>query len=278
MPLSPIREITTLELRPLGSRRIAPTIRTSELDASLDLNFPGCETQYSTHGLHPYVAAINPPLASHLIKHYVPEGETVFDPFCGGGGVLVEALLNGRNGIGYDVNPLAVVVSKAKTTYIPITEASAELRRIVEQAHQESPEITDVPEVIKFWYLPESLPPLRALQMAVLQTEKIAVKNLFRAVLSATARDVMLTYRGEIRLRKLQGKDLSNFHPDVWYSFQKERKLPLLRSLPCRADKHPTFFWRILGKFLHHQRTRLLARRRMLMIRMALATSNSVAT
>lgn len=65
--------------------------------------------------LHTYVAAINPPLAETLIKHYVPEGETILDPFCGGGGVLVESILNGRKAIGCDVNPLGALLSKVKT-------------------------------------------------------------------------------------------------------------------------------------------------------------------
>jgi len=40
------------------------------------------------------------------------------DPFCGSGGVLVEAKLLGRNSVGVDINPLAVIIAKAKTTPI----------------------------------------------------------------------------------------------------------------------------------------------------------------
>ena len=36
-----------------------------------DLSFRGVDTQYSTHSIHPYVAAINPPLVSELIKYFV---------------------------------------------------------------------------------------------------------------------------------------------------------------------------------------------------------------
>lgn len=50
----------------------------------------------------------------------------------------------------------------------------------------------------------------------------------------------MLTYRGEIRLRKLQGADLERFHPNVFAAFKK-RALPAIKSvgeLPAgsRAD------------------------------------------
>lgn len=85
-------------------------------DGSWD--FAGVDTQYSTHGLHTYVAAMIPQLAKRLIDVYVPQKGVVFDPFCGGGAVLVEAILFGREATGADVNHLAALVSKAKTTHI----------------------------------------------------------------------------------------------------------------------------------------------------------------
>lgn len=84
MPLSPERTIyfsTPGDIVPIAKHRPLEGI---------DLNFVGESTQHATHSLHPYVAAINPPLAKKLIETYVPVGEKVLDPFCGGGGVLVE--------------------------------------------------------------------------------------------------------------------------------------------------------------------------------------------
>lgn len=43
-------------------------------------------------------------------------GDTVLDPFCGSGTLLVEAATLGRHSVGTDVDPLAVMVSQAKTT------------------------------------------------------------------------------------------------------------------------------------------------------------------
>src|SRR2546425_10712573 len=87
MPLSPIREITDVEVEPL-TPGLPVESRAVGLENGHDLNFNGVETQHATHSIHPYVAAINPPLAASLISHYVPEGEVMLDPFCGGGGVL----------------------------------------------------------------------------------------------------------------------------------------------------------------------------------------------
>jgi hypothetical protein len=225
MPLSPIREITALDLEPLYHHING----SNPLDPAIDLNFPGVETQHSTHAIHPYVAAINPPLASAVIRHYVPEGGLILDPFCGGGGVLVEAVLQNRRAAGTDVNPLAVLISRVKTRHIPTGTALSTFQAVTDAAMTRARLISvgDVPEVVKFWYLEDSLAPLKALSEAVLSVENVNLRELFQAILSATARDVMLTYRGEIRLRRLQGKDLERFKPNVTAAFKRRALLAI---------------------------------------------------
>ena len=96
-----------------------------------DWDFRGHNTQYGTHGIHTYVAAMIPPLARRLVDQYIPKGGTVLDSFCGGGAVLVESVASGRDAIGRDVNPLAILISKAKTTHVDQLEAESTLKRIV---------------------------------------------------------------------------------------------------------------------------------------------------
>lgn len=72
-----------------------------------------------THGLHPYPAKFIPHIPRELIAAYSRPGETVWDPMCGSGTSLVEAALGGRTAIGSDINPIAILASKAKTTPLP---------------------------------------------------------------------------------------------------------------------------------------------------------------
>jgi len=88
--------------------------------------FRKADTQYLTHGLHPYPARMIPQLANKLILRYSEEKDWVLDPFCGSGTVLVECRLNKRHSIGNEINPLAVLLSKVKTT--PLT--SRDLKQI----------------------------------------------------------------------------------------------------------------------------------------------------
>ena len=67
------------------------------------------------HGFHTYPARMHPVTASRLVKAFAPPGAVVLDPFCGSGTVLVEAMLAGRNAVGTDLNPLAVMLARLKT-------------------------------------------------------------------------------------------------------------------------------------------------------------------
>ena len=59
-----------------------------------------------THRLHHYPAALYPDLVSKAIWDFGPkEPGLIFDPFCGSGTTLVEAIAAGHRSIGTDINP-----------------------------------------------------------------------------------------------------------------------------------------------------------------------------
>jgi DNA modification methylase len=88
----------------------------AEVLRSINFDFHGSETGYLTHSLHPYPAKYIPQIPRELIRELSEPGETVADIFCGSGTTLVEALLQSRHAIGIDANPLACLISRAKTT------------------------------------------------------------------------------------------------------------------------------------------------------------------
>jgi DNA modification methylase len=72
----------------------------------------------STHGLHPYPAKFIPHIPRSLIVELSRPGQVVLDPMCGSGTTLVEASLAARPSVGLDLNPIAALVSRAKTTVL----------------------------------------------------------------------------------------------------------------------------------------------------------------
>ncbi len=75
-----------------------------------------------THPFHTYPARLHPATAKILVE-FIGEGaartQPIVDPFCGSGTVLVEARANGLRAIGSDLNPLAVLIARAKTWTVP---------------------------------------------------------------------------------------------------------------------------------------------------------------
>lgn len=84
-----------------------------------------------THGLHPYPAKFIPHIPRTVLGELSKPGDLVVDPMCGSGTTLVEAAIAGRPTIGIDINPIATLVSRAKTT--PLSAyAQKRLRRLAD--------------------------------------------------------------------------------------------------------------------------------------------------
>jgi SAM-dependent methyltransferase len=71
-----------------------------------------------THGFHSYAGRMHPSIARGGISAFSAAGDTVVDPFCGSGTVLVEAMGLGRRGIGVDASPLGIAIARARTTLL----------------------------------------------------------------------------------------------------------------------------------------------------------------
>lgn len=122
-------------------------------------DFKDNDVREYTHGIHSYPAMMVCPISRSIIKlvkelHNV---DTIFDPFMGSGTVLVEGMLSGINNVyGNDINPLAIFLSKVKTTRLDITQLQQSVRtlyaRIEDTYNQFSFKIDGADEVIRFAY------------------------------------------------------------------------------------------------------------------------------
>ncbi len=68
----------------------------------------------SIHAAYRYPARFSPVFARAAIELFSAPGDTVIDPFCGGGTTGLEATLCGRHSFNSDLNPLATFLTSAK--------------------------------------------------------------------------------------------------------------------------------------------------------------------
>ena len=80
--------------------------------------------KWATHDAK-YRGNWSPYIPRNVILRYSQEGDTVLDPFVGGGTTAVEAKLTNRNFIGYDINPEAIELSRNKCNFQFDTTASS---------------------------------------------------------------------------------------------------------------------------------------------------------
>jgi site-specific DNA-methyltransferase (cytosine-N4-specific) len=176
----------------VNNRTSTPLVR----DESLD--FKGIPAGQGLYSIHPYPAMLHFLLVRKFIKEFSSEGELVFDPFCGSGVSAVEAMLNGRNYVGYDINPLAVLIAKVRTTPIS-TEKAFKLLEAVLKQEVKGYEVPSFPN-IEYWFDEDVIEELAKLRAGILGIEDTALQNLFKVSLSETIRLVSKADLSEFKL------------------------------------------------------------------------------
>ncbi len=120
--------------------------------AEADWTFSTRLCQHAVEAVHPYPAKFISDIPSALIRALpVPDGTTVFDPFCGSGSTLVEAQRAGLSSVGIDLNPIACLISRVKTSPYPQGFADAGARVAERARGMTSPTVPSLPN-LDHWF------------------------------------------------------------------------------------------------------------------------------
>ena len=146
-------------------------------------------TGYLTHNYHPYPCKFVPQIPHQIIEQYTKEGDTILDPFVGSGTTLTEASLLNRNGIGIDLNPVAVLSTKVKTSVLKNKDKKLvldflkkiEFKSMKNYNHflKENFDDTNVPKWnnLDHWFLPFVIKELSALKNIIMKINNSKVRN-----------------------------------------------------------------------------------------------------
>jgi len=185
-----------------GDRRSASEAAVSapgDSEAPLDLTFDMHTRPFGTHALHPYAAKFPPALARWAIEQFTEPGGWLLDPLAGSGTALVEARLLGRNAIGSEIDPLALLISRAKATPLPQARILIAWEAVV-RAWQRCPPGSDtaaacgvsLPDIPNrdYWFDP------------VVQHDLAHLRDTIGAIRDRAARDFLLTVYSSVIIAK----------------------------------------------------------------------------
>jgi len=140
-----------------------------------------------THGYHRYPAKFLPNLVQKLIEEYTNENDLVADFFAGCGTTLVEAKIHGRESIGVDINPVAQLITKAKTNPIQPKKLSLEFEQLIAEFQnydENNYHSIVVHERINYWFFPEEKFKIAFLYDLILRIRDKKIVNFFLVSLS----------------------------------------------------------------------------------------------
>ena len=184
-------------------------------------DYRNANTKEFTHCFHNYPAMMIPQVARRLLARHGTPGMRLLDPYCGTGTSLVEASLFGMDAAGCDINPLARMIAKAKTTPVcldALDERMAALREtLFGYGASGGPPSADVPPVLnrEYWFSDEVSQWLAALRQAIAAERDCAVRRFFWVAFSETVRDCSYTKNGEFKLVRMAADRMAGFKPDA---------------------------------------------------------------
>ena len=97
----------------------------SELDQLVAALNSSRYTGGSTHNFYLYPSRFSPEIAQTIISLFSEPGDSVLDPFMGGGTSIIEGMMLGRRMVGIDLNALAHFVASVRTR--PLSKADADM-------------------------------------------------------------------------------------------------------------------------------------------------------
>ncbi len=184
-------------------------------------DFRTANTKQHVHIFHTYPAMMIPQVAGKILDDFNNNARILFDPYCGTGTSLVEANLRGINAIGTDINPLARLIAKVKTTIIPLEELDKHLKNFndfVFSLRLGGKKIdVPIPEFKNrdYWFKKETQYWLAVIKEYIENIDNKDISDFFKVAFSETIREVSLTRNGEFKLYRMSQKQMEKFNPDV---------------------------------------------------------------
>ncbi len=202
-----------------------------------DLSFSGENSGYGAHSLHAFAAKFPPQLPRTFIENMTEPTQVVLDPMCGSGTAIVEAQSLGRQGIGFDIDPLAVLETRVKARRFDPDYVTASVARVASKAREfllgkdiersmRARFDSETIEFLNYWFLKTTQRELLALINAI-EAEDDEIRPFLEVVFSS----IIITKSGGVTL----ARDLAHSRPHLDSSKRPKNSIEVFESKGVRA-------------------------------------------
>ena len=176
---------------------------------------------YSTYfpNLHKYPATMLPQIGIEIFKELKVNKHSLLDPYCGTGSSIMAGMVSGFSELhGFDINPLAVLIAKAKYTKLNTKKLFNYKEEIKKALLYKGKNIPPPPPVtnIHFWFSKKNIKNLSVIKNALLKKiDNKKYQPLFWLAFSETVRFASYTRNNEFKLYRMSEEKRKSFNPDV---------------------------------------------------------------
>jgi DNA modification methylase len=192
------------------------------------------QTTAFTHDYHRYPAKFIPQIVRKLIEDYAPDNtQLVFDPFGGCGTTLVEANLLGHKSIGFDINPVAKLITQTKTTPIKPRTLTNHRNRFLKY-YENAPKVSyEHHPRIKYWFDDSTIEELDKIYFAIRKIKNYNVLRFFLCAFSHNLKNCSRWLMKSIKPTLDKDKEIPN------------PKETFLRHLDLMMKKNEKFYFEL---------------------------------
>jgi len=201
------------------------------------------DTAYITHGFYTYPAKFIPQLAARIINEHSNEKDVVIDPFMGSGTTVIEAIVHHRIGIGTDINEIAVLLSKVKSTPIKkellVSEFSNlifSLQHKLTSGFEKSIEIAtkhiNLHERVDYWFKPHIKNDLTIILHTILSLKNNDLRDFFLIGFAQILKSCSIWLQKSVKpTRDLHKKEINPLKKFEWQAKKMIKKHKIFNNI-----------------------------------------------
>ncbi len=179
------------------------------------------------HGFCTYPAMMVPKMQREILdvclSQIGAENVCLLDPFAGSGTILVEGMLRGLDIVGVDVNPLAILLCKVKTTIIDINEltnSASKLKNRIESTDKNNVKKHSFNGIEK-WFTEKAIVDLSIIRESITQENQLEIKRFLWATFCEVVRMVSNSRDCTYKLHIKEEKDIEGYDKEAITLFEQ---------------------------------------------------------